>query len=246
LDQPHYIVLGVGGLGCPALLGLSAAGARSLTLVDPDAVDDSNLQRQVLFRLADVGVPKVRAAAHRLRARLPAMQIREVAERVDARTLERLLAEAPASTVVLECSDDPELKFLVNDACVARGIPAVIAGVIGWTGQAMAVAPGHACFRCVYETPPPRELAPACSAVGIVGATAGHLGQLMALLAVRMGSPELPSPGGETNDFPAGSLISIDLLSASTQTLRPGPRPGCTACACAPANSIPRLEEAMS
>src|SRR5262245_7002310 len=101
----RFLVLGAGGLGCPALLGLVAGGADSLAVVDCDVVDATNLHRQVLYGLADVGAPKVLAAARNLRARAPALRVEPIPLRLDERTLSPLLAAQPAGTVVLECSD---------------------------------------------------------------------------------------------------------------------------------------------
>ena len=217
----HYLVLGAGGLGCPALLGLVAAGAGAITLVDHDVVDASNLQRQVLYTLADVGMAKVDAARLRLRARDPALQLRPLRLRLDADNLDALLAAQPPDTIVLECSDSPVLKFLVNDTCLSRQLPLVVAGVQRWRGQVQAVVRGHACLRCMFEAPPPAELAEPCSAVGVMGAAAGLLGFWMAHLAVALRA------GSDC----AGELWAIDGRTMLPQVLRPRPRAGCPACA---------------
>jgi molybdopterin/thiamine biosynthesis adenylyltransferase len=220
----QFLVIGAGGLGCPALLGLVEAGVQRLTIVDDDRVDASNLQRQVLFGLADVGVAKAEAARFALlgRARQP-IEITTVQRRVQAEDLGALLDDLARPSIVLECTDDPRLKFAVHDACMARGIPVVIAGVIGWRGQVMAVDPRRpelACYRCLFEDPPPRELAPACVAVGVIGAVAGTLGHAMALLAVG-----LTHEGDESH---AGVLLHFDLLAGTVRRLAPSPRPSCS------------------
>jgi molybdopterin/thiamine biosynthesis adenylyltransferase len=221
VDVTNYVVIGAGGLGCPALLGLVAGGAERLTIVDDDQVDASNLQRQVLFGLADVGVAKTEAARWALlaRARGP-LSITTIERRLDPDQLDSLLDAIEQPAIVLECSDDPRLKFAIHDACFARAIPVVIAGVIGWRGQVMAVDPRRpelACYRCLFEDPPPRELAPACVAVGVVGAVAGALGHAMALFAVDLGSR-------------AGALLHFDLLAGSIRRLAPAPRHDCPIC----------------
>ncbi len=225
-SETHAIVLGAGGLGCPALLGLSAAGVRSFTVVDDDHIDATNLQRQVLYRTADVGLAKAKAAGARLKARLPTLKLRSVEQRVDPESLTRLLDAHTAELgsrpwVVLECTDSPQTKFLVNDQCLARGIPAVIAGAITWRGQAMAIAPGKPCYRCIFEEPPPVALAQNCNASGVIGATTGQLGFLMAKLALDL---------IERGDRAAGQLYIVDMLSAEVRTLRPERRLGCPAC----------------
>lgn len=216
----HYLVLGAGGLGCPALLGLVAAGAEAITIVDHDVVDASNLQRQVLYTTADVGMAKVEAAAVRLRGRAPRVRLRTHRVHLDAASLGPLLAEQPAGTIVLECSDAPGLKFLVNDTCLSGQLPLVVGGVQRWRGQVQAVVRGHACLRCMFEGPPSPELQESCSLVGVMGAAAGLLGFWMAQMAValRAGSPV------------AGTLWAIDTRTLTPQQMRPRPRPDCPAC----------------
>jgi molybdopterin/thiamine biosynthesis adenylyltransferase len=228
----HYLVLGAGGLGCPALLGLVAAGADAITIVDHDVVDASNLQRQVLYTTGDVGMAKVEAAAVRLRSRAPRLRISPLRLRLDHDNLDALLAAQPAGTVVLECSDAPGLKFLVNDTCLSRQLPLVIAGVQRWRGQVQAVVRGHACLRCMFEEAPPPEQQESCAMVGVIGAAAGLLGYWMAHLAVAL----------HAGAAVAGELWAIDTRSLAPQMLRPLPRAGCPACAAAhgPPHAPPR------
>jgi adenylyltransferase/sulfurtransferase len=216
----RFVVIGAGGLGCPALLGLTAVpGPSPITIVDADTVDESNLQRQVLYTIADVGAPKAEAARHRLRARRPALRIDTIAERLDGPALDEILAALAPGSVVLECTDDPALKFAANDLCLRRGIPLVVAGVLGWRGQVLGVSRGRACLRCIYEEPPERALA--CADAGVIGSAAGVLGHLAAVLALRLSAGE----------HAAGELFELDLRTVSTRMLDPGPRPGCPACA---------------
>ncbi len=222
--RDHFLVLGAGGLGAPALLGLLTAGARRLTIVDRDIVETSNLQRQVLFDVGDVGSAKATAAAAQLHRRARDLEIDARVLDLDADNLGELLDEHRPSAVVLECSDSPPLKFMVNDACMAREIPAVIGGAQRWRGQALAVSRGvGACYRCIFEAPPPLELAEPCSAVGVMGTAVGFFGHLMALHAWRLAN-------GDAHEV-AGSLLAVDLMSLRIHTLRPHPRPACPACA---------------
>ena len=221
-SDAHFLVLGAGGLGCPALLGLLAGGARAITLVDRDRVDATNLQRQVLYDRGDVGARKVEAAAAQLRARARDLSLRTHECDLDGMTLPYLLDAAPPGTVVLECSDAPDLKFMVNDLCLQRGLPAVIGGVLRWRGQAQAIARGAACLRCVYEAPPPAELAEPCAAAGVIGSAAGFFGNLMAHLALEL---------ARDPDAIAGTLLALDLLRLQSHRLHPRPRPACPACA---------------
>lgn len=213
-------MLGAGGLGCPALLGLVGGGAGAITIVDHDVVDASNLQRQVLYTTADVGMAKVDAAVMRLRGRAPGVRLRGQRLRLDTSNLGPLLAEQPAGTIVLEGSDSPGLKFMVNDACLSRQLPLVVGGVQRWRGQVQAVVRGHACLRCMFEGPPPAELQESCAQVGVMGAAAGLFGFWMAqmAMALRAGAPV------------AGTLWAIDTRTLAPQQMSPRPRPGCPAC----------------
>lgn len=261
-----FVVIGAGGLGCPALMGLQAGGARRVLIVDDDAVDLSNLQRQVLYSVAELGASKAQCAAWTLASRDREVEVRTLARRLDpdsptllAELLDAAPTDASEELVVLECSDSPRLKFAVHDACVAASVPVVVGGVVGWRGQAMAVDPRRPelpCYRCLFEEPPPRELAPACAAVGVIGAAAGVVGQWMATLALSVAnsspgnSPDkvnTASGGGFdrklTSDKPslktgsasdressragAGMLIHFDLLNTRIQRLEPTPRKGC-------------------
>lgn len=216
----HYLVIGAGGLGCPALLGLVAAGADAITIVDHDVVEDHNLQRQVLYTVGDVGMAKAEAAALRLRARAPHLRATPLRRRVTLDTLEPLLATLPAGTIALECTDGPGLKFMVQDACLAHAIPLVVGGAQRWRGQAQAVVRGHACLRCIFEEPPPAALQESCSEVGVMGAAVGLLGFLMAHLAVSL----------RTGAAVAGQVWAIDTRTLVPQRLQPRPRTGCPAC----------------
>ena len=218
-------VVGAGGLGCPLLLSLSAAGGVRLTIVDHDRVEAHNLQRQVLYCTADVGRPKVEAAAHRLRARVPDLRVTAIERRLRPQDTGAFVAGLPAGTVLCEATDDPALKFAFNDAALARGVPLVIGAALGFRGQALAVAKGHACYRCIYEAPPPVHAVPTCAQAGVLGAGVGLVGHLMAALAL-----------GLAADPPAiaGRLHTIDLRRMLVRTLEPAPRPGCPACRAAP------------
>jgi molybdopterin/thiamine biosynthesis adenylyltransferase len=220
-----YVVIGAGGLGCPALLGLAGGGARRICIVDGDVVALDNLPRQVLYGGADVGTTKVDAARWALRP--TGTDITAIARELDPDELPAWIDEqlgANPESIVLECSDSPRLKFAVHDACVARGLRVVVGGVIGWHGQAMAVDPRRrdaACYRCLFEAPPPRDLTPACADVGVFNTAAGTIGQAMALLAMGLST--------DAAAF-AGVCLDFDLLRANVRRLAPKPRAECPIC----------------
>jgi molybdopterin/thiamine biosynthesis adenylyltransferase len=216
LKAARILIVGAGGLGAPAALYLAAAGVGCMVLVDPDTVDVSNLQRQVIFSQADVGRPKVDAAAEHLRALNPHISVRSVQthlEEANARALVR------GCDLVLDGTDDFTTRFCVNAACVAEGVR-LVSGAIGrWTGQ-VGVFRRAPCYRClVPEVPPDAET---CSAVGVVGALAGVVGSMMALEAIK-----LLTGAGEPL---TGRLLLYDALAAETRTVRIGADPECEVC----------------
>ena len=216
LKAARVLIVGAGGLGAPAALYLAAAGIGALRIVDPDVVELSNLQRQVLFETADVGVAKVEAAARRLAALNPHVEIERVQERLGGANAGGLIA---GCDLVLDGTDNFDTRFAVNAACVAAGVP-LVSGAIGrWTGQ-VGVFAGRPCYRClVPEIPPDAET---CSAVGVVGALAGVIGAMMALEAIK-----LIAGAGEAL---AGRLLVYDALSAETRTVRLAADPQCPVC----------------
>jgi adenylyltransferase/sulfurtransferase len=215
------LVVGLGGLGCPALLGLGPAlvarGGR-LTLVDDDCVDVSNLHRQILYRTADVGRPKAEAAREALDRRFPGLGVEASRLRLGPDNASDLVR---GHDVVLDGTDGFSSKFLLNDACVAARVPLVHAGVVGLGGQLMSVVPGCACFRCLFEAPPPEGSAPSCAEAGVLGAVAGVVGARMAreALAILDGQPRL-----------AGALEIYDARRRTERRVQIRPRPGCAAC----------------
>jgi len=216
LKAARVLIVGAGGLGAPAALYLAAAGVGQLTLVDPDNVDRSNLQRQVLYDSDDEGRMKVEAAGARLVALNPNVEVARIAERLTDANARALIA---GHGLVLDGTDDFATRFAVNAACVAEKIT-LVSGAIGrWTGQ-VSVFGGQPCYRClVPEIPPDAET---CAAVGVVGALAGVVGSMMALEAVK-----LLAGAGEPL---TGRLMIYDALAAEARTVRIGADPQCEVC----------------
>ncbi len=142
--KDRILIVGMGGLGVPALWALARAGARRLTLVDPDPVELSNLARQVIYRDRDIGVAKVEAAARWMSERFPAVKVERHAVALDESNAARLVG---AHDFVIDATDSPVAKFLINDTCIAARTPFVYGGVVGMTGQAMTVIPGETCVH---------------------------------------------------------------------------------------------------
>jgi molybdopterin/thiamine biosynthesis adenylyltransferase len=216
LKAAAVAIVGAGGLGAPAALYLAAAGVGRLTLIDPDLVDLSNLQRQVLFATDDVAAPKVEAAARHLMELNPHVEANGVRARLTGANAVELLA---GHELVLDGTDDFATRFAVNAACVTAGIP-LVSGAIGrWTGQ-VGVYAGQPCYRClVPEMPPGAET---CAAVGVVGALAGVIGSMMALEAIK-----LIARAGEPL---TGRLLIYDALAGETRTVSLEADPACEVC----------------
>ena len=214
----RILIVGLGGLGVPALWALARAGAQRLTLVDPDPVELSNLARQVIYRPADIGTPKVEAAARWLGGRFPEVDAELHAVALDASNAARLVA---AHDFVIDATDSPIAKFLINDTCVASRTPFVYGGVVGMTGQAMTVLPGEtACIRCVFETPPDEDEIQSCREAGIVGPVAGAIGEMQAGEAMRASRAQPLLLSGKILTYDASGPARVRIAEVS-------PRPGC-------------------
>ncbi len=182
-------ILGCGGLGVPAAWTLVLGGIRHLRLVDRDCVELSNLHRQVLYSMADIGQPKAKALARHLSALVDDLDIEIVEESADLSSIQRLLQGCMA---VLEATDDPACKFAVCDAAAHAGMVASIAAAIGQRGQWFGQRPGGACYRCLFEIPPdPAQLA-TCSLAGVLGPITGQVGAMAAqtLIHLLQGQPD--------------------------------------------------------
>ena len=228
LKAAHVAIVGLGGLGAPAAMYLAAAGVGKLTLIDDDGVSLSNLQRQILYRTADVRQLKAFVGRDALAALNPAVEIRPVAVELNEMKARRVLTGAD---VVLDGTDDFDTRFAVNEACHALGVPLVSGAVGRWDGQVSVFASGTTkekpaaerlpCYRCfVPEEPPQVEH---CSQVGVVGALTGVIGSMMALEAIK-----LITHAGDTL---AGRVFLFDGLKADARTVRLKPDPACPVCA---------------
>ena len=184
LKDARVLCVGAGGLGSPAALYLAAAGVGTIGLVDFDVVDVTNLQRQVLYTTADVGRPKLEAAAERLRAMNPGVTIEPHAVTLDASNALQLVA---AYDVVLDGTDNFTARYLVNDACVLAGRPNAYGSIFRFEGQASVfAAPGGPCYRCLHPEPPPPGLVPSCAEAGVLGVLPGIIGTIQATEAVKL------------------------------------------------------------
>jgi adenylyltransferase/sulfurtransferase len=206
----HVMIVGLGGLGSPVAIYLAAAGVGRLTLVDHDAVEISNLQRQIAHTQRSLGRAKVDSAADTIRALNPDTVVRRVAARLDAHLLESLL---PELDLVVDGTDNFSTRYLVNDACFAHGVPFVSGAAIRMEGQVAVFDPRRAdspCYRCLY--PEGDDAALNCSENGVAAPVVGVIGCVQALEAVK-----LIAGAGETL---TGSVLYFDGLTMDWQRLR--------------------------
>ncbi len=220
LKAARVLAIGTGGLGSPLSLYLAAAGVGTLGLVDFDVVDDSNLQRQVLFGTRDVGRPKLQAAAERLKDLNPNVDVVRFEERL---TSENALAIFRDFDIVADGTDNFPTRYLVNDACVLTGKPNVYASIFRFEGQASVFwAQKGPCYRCLYTEPPPAGLVPSCAEGGVLGILPGLLGVLQATEVVKLilgtGEPLI------------GRLLLVDALGMRFRELKLRKNPDCVVC----------------
>lgn len=214
LKAAKVLVVGTGGLGAPLLQYLSAAGVGTIGILDFDVVDASNLQRQMLFTLADVGRPKVEAAVDRLRAQNPFVDYVLHNVRLTAENALEIIAQYD---VVADGTDNFQTRYLVNDACVLLGKTNVYASIFRFEGQASVFnyrdekgewSPN---YRDLFPEPPPAGLVPSCAEGGVIGVLPGILGSIQANEVIKV-----VTGVGETL---AGRLFLLDALTFETRTL---------------------------
>jgi molybdopterin/thiamine biosynthesis adenylyltransferase/rhodanese-related sulfurtransferase len=185
------LLLGAGGLGAPTALYLAAAGIGTIGLVDDDVVDASNLQRQVIHNTERIGVPKTESARLTIEALNPDVKVVEHRMRLDAGNILGIIEDYD---VIVDGADNFPTRYLLNDASVRLRKPVVSASILSFDGQISTFVPFEGpCYRCLYPTPPPAELAPSCSANGVLGVMAGTMGTLQAnevlKLVIGIGEP---------------------------------------------------------
>ena len=221
LRQGRILVIGAGGLGCPAGFYLAAAGIGTLGVLDSDQVELSNLQRQILHTTSDLGRQKVESAREKLNQLNPEVEIRLHPVRL---TEENAAEIFDLYDFIVDGSDNFDTKFLVNDVAVKLGKPFSHAGIIRMQGQTMTVIPGRsACYRCLFREPPPPGEIPGCQQAGILGAIAGTVGSIQATEAIKyfMGLEE---------DLLVDRLLTYDAKEMKFRTIDVRQDPQCRAC----------------
>jgi molybdopterin/thiamine biosynthesis adenylyltransferase/rhodanese-related sulfurtransferase len=229
--EAKVLLIGAGGLGAPTALYLAAAGIGTIGLVDDDVVDASNLQRQVIHNTERIGMPKTASARIFIEGLNPDVKVVEHNGRLDA---SNILDVIEGYDIIVDGADNFPTRYLLNDASVRLRKPVVSASILGFDGQISTFAPFEGpCYRCLYPTPPPAELAPSCSANGVLGVMAGTMGTLQANEVIKLilgkGEPLI------------GRLLLYDALGTRFTELKVRQDPDCPICG-EQAEEIPESE----
>jgi molybdopterin/thiamine biosynthesis adenylyltransferase/rhodanese-related sulfurtransferase len=221
LLDSRILLIGAGGLGSPASLYLAAAGVGHIGIIDADIVDESNLQRQIAHSLNTLGSPKVDSARRAIEALNPDVEVTTYRERLTSENIDRILDDG--WEIILDGADNFPTRYLVNDASVWRDIPVVHGSIYRFEGQVTVFKPGDGpCYRCLYASPPPPELAPSCSEGGVLGVLPGIVGTLQTnealKLALGVGEPLI------------GRLLLFDALATDFQEVHIVRNPDCPVC----------------
>jgi adenylyltransferase/sulfurtransferase len=231
LARSRVLVVGAGGLGSPVLQYLAGAGVGYLGIVDADTLDPSNLHRQPIFALADVGEPKVELAQAAVKRINPTVQVELHAMRLDADNALKLIRDYD---VVIDCSDNFRTKYLINDAAVLARRPAVFASVYQYEGQLQVYKPDerHACLRCLWPDAVADGVVGNCAEAGVMGPVPGNLGTLQALMTLKI----LLGLSGQLD----GELLLLDFTNFSSLKIKAPRRAECPAPDCAHIREIAR------
>ena len=221
LREARVLVVGAGGLGSPALLYLAGAGVGTIGVIDDDAVEETNLQRQVIHADARLGMPKVFSAEAAMRALNPHVTVRPYHRRLTEEIADDLFADYD---LILDGTDDFPTRYLVNRTAAARGLPLVAAALSQWEGQISLYHPaaGTPCYRCVFPETPAPGLAPTCAEAGVLAPLPGVVGSMMAVEAVKH-----LTQAGETL---TGRMLIYDALYADARVIALRRRPDCPVC----------------
>lgn len=220
LARSHVFIIGAGGLGSPVGYYLAAAGVGTLTIIDHDVVELSNLQRQIAHNASTLGMPKVFSAQATFTRLNPDVTVNAIHERL---TEESIVGHILNKDVVVDCSDNFVTRFLVNDACVLMQKPLVSGAVLKFEGQITTIVPGKGhCYRCLFEDLPPEEVRNSLQLAGLLGALPGVIGTLQAMEVLKclLGLGELLT----------NRLLIYDALKANFRTVSVPRNRSCCVC----------------
>jgi molybdopterin/thiamine biosynthesis adenylyltransferase/rhodanese-related sulfurtransferase len=236
LGRARVLIVGLGGLGSPVIQYLAGAGVGCLGLVDADDLDPSNLHRQPIYALADVGRPKIDLARAAINEINPSVQVETHAQRFNA---DNALELTRSFDLIIDCTDNFRTKYLINDAAVLAQRPAVFASVYQYEGQLQVYKPqaAHACLRCLWPDAIADGVVGNCAEAGVLGPVPGAFGALQALLAIKL----LLGISGQLD----GELLLLDFMNFSSIKLKAPRRAECRAPGCAHIHDLPRDEHGI-
>ena len=229
LQEAKVFVMGAGGLGSPAALYLAAAGVGTIGLADSDVVELHNLQRQILHRTVDVGLPKVESGKRTLESLNPEVKVETYPERITSANIRKIIA---GYDLALDGSDNFPTRFLMNDACYFEKKTLISGAILRFDGQLSTFKPhaGGPCYRCLFPEPPPAGTVPSCQEAGVLGAVAGIIGVLQANEALK----EILGHG----ESMAGRFLMFNALNLSFHDVKIQKNPNCLLC-----GENPRIHE---
>jgi molybdopterin/thiamine biosynthesis adenylyltransferase len=213
------LLIGAGGLGSPSALYLAAAGVGTLGIVDFDAVDLSNLQRQILHHTHDVGRPKVQSAVDTIADLNPDVKVVPYQEALSSSNVRQIFSEYD---VIVNGSDNFPTRYLANDACVFLQKPLVDGSIFKFEGQATVFVPGQGCYRCLYPSPPPPGAVPSCAEAGVLGVVCGVVACIQGVETIKL----LLGIGESL----VGRLVFFDALSMEFRQVKFRRDPHCPVC----------------
>ncbi|SDC49375.1 HesA/MoeB/ThiF family protein [Ruegeria marina] len=221
LKKARVLVIGAGGLGAPALQYLAAAGVGTIGVIDDDVVENANLQRQVIHRDADIGLPKVFSAKMAMEAQNPNVVVRPYHRRLSEDVADALFADYD---LILDGTDNFVTRYLSNRVAVAQGKPLVSGALAQWEGQLSVFHPADhgPCYQCIFPEAPAPGLAPSCSEAGVIGPLPGVVGAMMAVETIKL----ITGAGAALK----GEMLIYDALYGESRKIRLTRREGCPAC----------------
>ena len=219
LMNASVLLVGAGGLGSPLAMYLAAAGVGKIGIVDFDDVDITNLHRQLLHGMGDIGRPKVDSAEDTIREINPDAEIVKIAKHINS---ENAMEIAEEFDILIDGTDNFPTRYLINDLGVLMNKPVVHGSIFMFDGQVTTFLPGQGCYRCLYPAPPPPGMVPSCAEAGVLGVLPGIVGSLMATEAIKLildvGKPLV------------NRLLMVDALDMDMRTVKIRKDPNCPAC----------------
>lgn len=221
LKNARVLVVGAGGLGAPALLYLAASGVGTIGVIDDDEVENSNLQRQVIHRFEDIGLPKVQSAQNAMLAQNPDIEVRPYHRRLTEDIAEELFAQYD---LILDGTDNFDTRYLVNRTAVSQIKPLISGALSQWEGQLSVFHPAESgpCYQCIFPKAPAPGLAPSCAEAGVIGPLPGVVGTMMAAEAIK----QITGAGTVLR----GEMLIYDALYGETRKIRLKRRDDCPVC----------------